>query len=205
MTDNQAAPFPSPEQRGLYVGLTVNGQTGAMTSFFTKLPGSYGNPIDPGTAHITMLEPAESAIDVWTDRDLGALGRAEGEIARYLGSMPLSELVLSPDGDSLAKFKRHIGIPVVKSAFLEGMRTHIGEVVKKELKVTIPAQDKFKPHLSVTRIRRGKPKIRPHFPQAPSRIHVKGYRIGQDVLSHQASRSRSKQPYRNQPGSHRHR
>lgn len=198
MADNHGISFESVEVRGMYAGLTVNGLTGVMTSFFDKLPQSYGNPINPVDAHVTIVEPAESAIDVFSSRDLISLTRAGHEIASHLGHLPLSSLVIYPDEDQLRKYKRHVGIPIKLDAFMEDMRGFTADIVEKELGVKL--SNRYEPHMSVTRIRRGKPNLRPHFPPVPSRYHLTGYDVGQRSLTHQSGRSRSRQSFVNKPG-----
>lgn len=174
-----------------------------MSSFFDRLPSSYGNPIDPAHAHVTLVEPQEMAVTIWTGRDMSALNRAVSKISSHLGTMPLSSVVLHPDGDSVDKNKRHIGIPIERTSFLEGLREFVAGVVLDELSVKLPPIDRFTPHMSVTRIRRGRTNIRANHPPLPPRLHVTGYRTGQNVLEQNPSRARSRQQYTNKPSTQR--
>jgi len=202
MTDMQEL-APGVHQQGLYAGLQINATARAVKTFFDRLPPGYGSPVDPLGAHLTIVEPLESAIDVWGERDLITLRNAEHAIARHLGHLPLAEFVLHPDGNKLIKLRGHVVIPVVKTGFIEDLRGTVGDIIEKETGERIGEMKGYRPHMSVTHLRRGnrKPNLKPNRPPFPAQLHVTGYRTGQSVLVNQARRSN--QSYVQRPRSQR--
>jgi hypothetical protein len=202
MTDMQEL-APGVHQQGLYASLEINATTRPVKAFFDRLPPGYGSPVDPKGAHLTLVEPEESTVDVWGERDLIALRNAEHAIARHLGHLPLNKFALEPEGEELEKLRGHLVVPVVKTSFLEDLRGTISDIVEKEAGVKIEVIKNWIPHMSATHLGRGnkKPNIRANRPPFPSRLTVSGFRTGQSVVANRASRS--KQAYTQKPRSQR--
>lgn len=202
-------PEISPEKvqsRGVGAVLEVNGRTRTMTSFLDKFPSHLGNTFNPGALHVTMVDWAETVIDVFTQRDLIALHNVEAAMSRYLGALPLEQLTVEPEvrppnKSCIDKFGRRIGITLVKTALLEDIRGSLGELLTQHLDVKL-ADKGFDPHVSVAHparnVRRGR--VTTATVKTPAAIPVVGYSIGQKTFSHQSSRLRNKSTkYTNRP------
>lgn len=199
MLDNDQTPesidFTNRPPQGVSAVLAINGRTRAMNKFFGNLPSGYGDPINPSNAHVTMLDYAETKIDVFSMRDLNALRDTEQQIVGYLSGLAVEREVLHPEGDELKKCGRWLAIPLRKTNFMEELRGEIGEIVRETLGV-IPDRI-FEPHMSAVYSVRGKSRAKEHVPPFPGNMHVNGYNVGRRAFYHNSMRTRSNQPFVN--------
>lgn len=195
---------PTLAPHGVGAVLSVNARTRAFDKFFGGLSSSYGNPIDVSRAHITLVDSAETAIHISTERDLIALQHTSEKFLEYLGMIPINDMVLRPDPEiqRLEKFGRHLGIVVAKTPELTAIRKHMAELSVTELGVSLERE--YVPHLSVTRKQSGRNKTRKRVPPFPKGIPVNGYSVDIRSFEQDPRRARSKQEFINQPRSRQH-
>jgi hypothetical protein len=178
--DRQPDYFVNALPQGIGAALTINAHTRAMNKFFGNLPPNYGVPIDPDTAHVTLIDARLTAIPIQSERDLIALRKTGGDIHRRLASLPLQEIVLSPDSDELERFGRYLAIPLRQTPVMEMLRTDLAEIIEEGLAVKLDSN--FDAHMSVVRPRRTRVKTQDNLPPFPSNLHVSGFDMQRRVI-----------------------
>lgn len=189
------------EQRGISAVLTINGDTRAVQQMLRDLPAQLGKPKDPSNLDLTLIYPYETIIDVFSDRDLKVLHNAETRMHRYLGSLPLREVVLKPADERLKKFCRFMAVPILETPFLLEARSTLAEIVENETGRPVKNRS-YEAHLSVSRRTKTtsqKLLSRTSAVRFPRNIHVNGYDVGQRILGNNLGRSRQGMAYVNSP------
>ncbi len=119
-------------KKGIGAALHLNGETKAMRDFFSTLKNFGIQTIDPNHAHVTIVDCAETAITIFSERDQAALNKARAEASRYLASLPLSEIVLQPDDPELEIFGRRLGVAIANREFISDVRSYVGGIFYEE-------------------------------------------------------------------------
>lgn len=195
---SQGPNFLEDSPQGVKALLTLNSRTRAVHRFFGNLPSGYGDPINPDNLHVMLMYPIESEVDVFSNRVIIALRRTTHEVTSYLSKMAVTREVLHPDGAELKKFGRRLAIPLRHSGIIEELRGSIGEIVEDELGVRLRGD--YEAHASVVHAPKGRSRAKEYVPPFPRNLHVKGFLAGIERTGmHNPGRSRSAQPYDNQP------
>lgn len=181
--------FVNALPQGIGAALTINAHTRAMNKFFGNLPPNYGEPINPDSAHVTIVDARQTAIPIQSERDLIALRKTGGEIHRRLASLPLQEIVLNPDSDELERYGRYLAIPLRQTPVMEMLRTDLAEIIEEGLGVELDPE--FDAHMSVVRPRRTRVKIQDNVPPFPGNLHVSGFDMQRRVVGRSRSANKS--------------
>ncbi|MDZ7744743.1 MAG: hypothetical protein U5K77_03215 [Candidatus Saccharibacteria bacterium] len=199
----------SVERQGIGAILTINGNTRAMKGFLDDIPRQFGDVVAYNQVHVTMLDYQETAIDVVTERDLIALDNANKHTVDYLGSLPLSQMVLRPSREvrGLAEFGRFLGVTVEKTPEVEHIRSKLLDIVMDTMRVDVLSSDEndsdFVPHMSTVMRPKSKNKqVKPKsfMPSVSGNLHVDGFDTGRRLFQNDKGfKARSKQKYSNQP------
>lgn len=168
-------------QQGVGALLTIQGQTPQFKRFYDELSPRLGHPSERENLHLTLVDSAETAVDVFSNRDLIALRRTQDEVGDYLSRLPLGEITLHPRESQIRKLSQRLCIYVEKTPFIEQVRNDLGKIVQEELDESLARRD-FIPHISVLSLFRDSGRRPPKKPRSPSNLHVNGYLVGQQVF-----------------------
>lgn len=185
-------------QKGIGAVFQVAGETKAMRDFFSIVRSAGVQAIDPKTAHITIVDSAETQISVFSKRDQMSLNRALARAGEYLSTLPYYELILSPAAPQLENYGRRVGIPIEEKDFLLGVRKYVGDIFQEEAGISMSHRS-YEPHLSVG-LKSRSPNAavkRVNNQRIPRRLHVLGYNVGERTYVEDPARQRSSQRYLN--------
>lgn len=178
-------------QRGIGAAFHINAETKAMRDMFSTLRNAGIQTIDPGDAHVTLVDCAETQIPVFSERDQLALNRARSVASAYLSTMPYHEIVLQPEDPRLEVFGRRLGILVANQDFLLGVRKYIGDIFQDVAGIELSNRSYFA-HLSVGMKTRGAHAAAKRVGRAriPRQLHVVGHDVSERIFVEEPSRQR---------------
>lgn len=176
-------------QQGVGAMLTINGYTDEFKGFYDKLSPRLGHPAERGNLHLTIVDSAETAIDIFSERDLIALRRTQDEMGDLLSRLWLREVTLHPISGNLKKISGRLVVEVAEEGFIEGLRTSLSEIVLKEMGEGLSGRD-YVPHISLLNFfkKSGRPS---KSLRAPANLHVNGYLVGQQIFEERPSKNSS--------------
>lgn len=180
-------------REGVGAELLINGTTRPFKQFYDRIPQVYGWPAERDSLHATLLYPQESAVDIFSERDLISLRHTTGRMNKLLSRLPLQETVIHPESESLEIFGRHLAIVIHETPFLRELRGGIEEIVEEELGVRVSSRD-YRMHVSTTRLHPNRRNFVPKDfrPKIPSDIHVDGFRLLRRTIDFRPQKKRQK-------------
>lgn len=205
----------SIEYKGIGAQLDVN-PTKRFEHLLVELGRSGIDVYQPDMLHVTLVDPRDSVIPIYSERDDRALEDVRANVGKFLSGLHLGERVLRPDKPFLLPYgnnrKPKIGISVKNDDFLQETRNEV-LAIYRDARIAVQNKMPYSGHIVVgVKSSKFRNLDGPRSPflhnqyKVPVDIHLSGFSITetsnevitQNVRPH--SQTRGDRRYRNQPG-----
>ncbi len=141
--------------KGIGAELQVETDYPGFEEMFTDLEKIGLQTVDPESVHVTLVNPYETRIPVYSERDEDAINSARNEVGRYLSLNVDAGLKFTPVYDALKPFgsrrirHRKVGIMLLEQGTLSDLRSDIEAIFYEEAKIRILPVKVFVGHIAL--------------------------------------------------------
>lgn len=177
-------------KRGIGVQLHIDGSN--MKPMFDGLPNGLGSAENWQDLNLTVVDPLETAIDVFARLDLFGIKQASRAMTDVTRKYEARGAELQIDTSRLVVVSRYACLAIVEDDWLRGLRADLSDAAREHMDVRI-GDGAFEPVIPILRLNKGMSARRvakQNVSGMPGAVWVSGFAVREQSFEHDAVRTR---------------